>query len=81
MLTQNEIDLLNSGYNLYERKNINKYCQIRIFSLHNKKYIISIYNNKTNNNVLLYNTTFNNIKDYINYIDSKKKIKNKRKKI
>jgi hypothetical protein len=82
MLSKQEMELLNEfNYNLVERRNINKYIQVRVYTSNSKENIISIYSSKLNTSILLYNTTIKDISKYIVSIDSKKKIKNKRKKI
>ena len=81
MITKQELELLNEHqYNLIERKDINKYVQVRIYKDSSKKSVISIFNKKNNSSILLYDTTFLSISKYINFLDSKKKIKNKRRK-
>lgn len=84
MLTKEELELLNNyNYNLSERVDINKYLQIRVYTSNtNNKDIIGIYTNKNNNIVLLYEDTYTKLVSILDiYIDSKKKINNKRKKI
>ncbi len=82
MLSKQEIELLNDfNYSLVERKDINKYIQVRVYTNSSNKSIIGIYTSKTNTSILLYDTTMKDISKYLVSIDSKKKIKNKRKKI
>lgn len=83
MLTKQELELINElNYNLVERRDINKYIQVRVFTTNiSSKNIISIYSSKSNSSILLYNTTYNKLVNSGIIVDSKKKIKNKRKKI
>lgn len=83
MLTKQELELINElNYNLTERRDINKYIQVRVFTTSkSSKGIISIYSSKSDTSILLYNTTYNKLVSSGIIVDSKKKIKNKRKKI